>query len=445
MEEEESPDGSDQEGGAAWPWLRHQEDASDDDAVLAPALWPRSADKATMARCALSSAVAMALLFGATALAVLMLGPSARHTSLWEFNPDVELDIKVQTNMNPGQCGVFEANIDYDPASATPIFLDHIPEPGMCCAMCQGIQNCQAWVWKNAKLPGEPHRCLIMETAAPAKAPAQGVVSGVPPPRAQLAPSSPEVNPAAGTEAFPAYAPGSMFCYALMRQGSGEKELLDTSYSLGTSIFACDKYAVYSNYLTEVGQGSGVQTHIVNSNLQCEVHEIAWNTWIFIAVWKVVLEDGMWRYHDWTIKVDADSVFLPDRLRAVLQNHVGEPYLNNCRYGLHGPIEVLSRAALEVFNQDYQASPAKDRPNRCMNAFPQAVAGTAQWGEDMFIDRCFRKVYGLTPGYDPNLMCESHCDCPDWYWCRNGTSRVSYHPFKRADMFTQCLANAQAQ
>jgi len=61
----------------------------------------------------------------------------------------------------------------------------------------------------------------------------------------------------------------------------------------------------------------------------------------------------------------------------------------------------------------------------------------------MFIDQCLGKILRVTPKpVDNRLMCESHCECPAWYWCKNGTDRVSFHPFKTVEAYEVCMANA---
>jgi hypothetical protein len=234
-----------------------------------------------------------------------------------------------------------------------------------------------------------------------------------------------------------AFDPNSLFCFALVNPESGEPELIQMQHQLGISIFACDSSRVYSNRQFELAHG--VTTVPVASDLKCEFHEIAWNTWIFVAVWRAVIDDARWDSHGWTVKTDADAVFMPDRLRVVLQDHPSAGWLNNCHYGLHGPLEVLSHGAVLRLSQDYAGG---DRPNECIARFPEAVSGNAQWGEDTFVQRCLSKVYGIQPEYDERLLCEDHCDCPDWYWCNNRSDRVSYHPFKKTDLYRQCLANS---
>lgn len=230
-----------------------------------------------------------------------------------------------------------------------------------------------------------------------------------------------------------------LFCFVLIQSNGYEIELMQDQYNMQTSIYACESFALYSNRAYEVVPG--ITTSVVADDLKCEFHEIAWNTNIFISVWHKVVTQGWYQSQDWTVKVDADATFFPNRLRALLPRHQGAGYLVNCQYGLHGPIEVLATSAVNVLARDYAASAGGLRPETCIREFAQAITGRAQWGEDMFLDYCLRKLnVPAAPEY--RLLCEAHCDCPDWYWCQNGTDRVSFHPFKRKDMYRQCVANA---
>jgi hypothetical protein len=106
---------------------------------------------------------------------------------------------------------------------------------------------------------------------------------------------------------------------------------------------------------------------------------------------------------------------------------------------MHGPIEVLGKLAMNTLKEDYDSSPDKKSPKKCVTEMHFGL-----WGEDMFLDQCLKKVHKLESELDHRLMCEAHCECKDWYWCNNDTQRVSYHPFKRPDMYIQCMANAVA-
>jgi len=309
--------------------------------------------------------------------------------------------------------------------------LDHIPSAEMCCAMCQGVEKCQSFTWvQDAGLDGCPSQCWLKggkPSATPSK---PGLVSGLPPPRAKLPASYSPKQSSAG---------GSIFCFSLMVPKTYEQELLQFQHEEKTSIFGCDDWAVYSNITVHVAPG--VTTRVVDTDLTVKFggdSYSALNSWIFIAVWKRVIDDEQHKKHDWLVKVDPDAVFLPERLRPIVAAHADVGYINNCKYGLHGPIEVLSAKALHVLEADYKASFDGKAPKECVKKLH-----FGQWGEDFFLSRCLWQVHQVTRETESSLMCEAHCDCEDWYWCGSG-DRVTYHPFKRTDMYKQCMANTLA-
>ena len=58
-------------------------------------------------------------------------------------------------------------------------------------------------------------------------------------------------------------------------------------------------------------------------------------------------------------------------------------YINNCKYGLHGPIEILSSTAVTELVRGRE---------RCAKHFTHECGGECAWGEDLFIDQCLWKV-----------------------------------------------------
>merc|ERR1719454_741985 len=123
-----------------------------------------------------------------------------------------------------------------------------------------------------------------------------------------------------------------------------EFELLQEQLRRKVGLFSCDAYSVLSSRELELSPGPPrVVTEIVPGSLKCE---------IFVRVWKKVASIGTWRQHDWTLKLDPDCVFLPWRLQSRLKGGSADDkvYINNFKEGLHGPIEVLSRKAMEVYD-----------------------------------------------------------------------------------------------
>merc|ERR1712050_443179 len=118
----------------------------------------------------------------------------------------------------------------------------------------------------------------------------------------------------------------TLFCFSFYTQNTGstkksyELDLLRTQLFLGASIFGCETWRAYSDVETWLTPGK-VNTVKVNDN-NGDFHfakRKKTGTWInsnmFIATWKMIQQEGFWSSKDWTIKADADAVFLPSRLR----------------------------------------------------------------------------------------------------------------------------------
>jgi len=185
----------------------------------------------------------------------------------------------------------------------------------------------------------------------------------------------------------------------------------------------------------------GVSTSLVDVSLSCRMggeFKTALNMPIFRAVWNQVFQDGRYRYHDWTVKADPDCVFFPQRLRPLLlQHHEAAPggtYLNNCKLGMHGPLEVFSRNAVQTLVQNWLG---------CEQHFQQLCSGDCRWGEDMFVDQCLWKVMHVQRDFEGLLLREDHCHPPPgWDTCSYMPRVVAFHPFKTVGGYKRCMQNA---
>jgi len=307
-------------------------------------------------------------------------------------------------------CGVVEEGTAYVSPNKYAT-IQRIPTASLCCEKCQADINCGAWTLDTAT-----QLCSLMgrepDFSVPTAVRQPNAVAGLP--HRALAPR------------------GTLYCVALMQPGSYEIGLLQMQVGLKISMFACEESKVYSN--TEIELVPGLRTGVIESDLRCGMggdSGTALNTGIFIAFWKSVIDDGRFRFNEWTVKVDPDAVFFPDRLKAHLQLHADGPagvYLNNCKYGLHGPIEVFSTKAMETYAAHYQ---------QCQQKLWFAAS---HWGEDMYMDQCLQKVLKVKRDDEFSLICEDHCDCPTFRACNTGA--VTFHPFKTQAGYRQCMASA---
>mmetsp|Transcript_101854 Transcript_101854/g.263810 ORF Transcript_101854/g.263810 Transcript_101854/m.263810 type:complete len:592 (-) Transcript_101854:138-1913(-) len=244
----------------------------------------------------------------------------------------------------------------------------------------------------------------------------------------------------------------SLFCFSVMRVNSYELNNVRTALGKRTSIFACDDYIVFSDqeytivpglpqpgmaYLQDVQGMASVKTTLLRHDLATHAKagslEGILNTRIFMQAWKQIDEAGIFRLHDWTIKVDPDAVFLPGRLRSDLAEIApasSSPnlYLVNCKisFGLFGAVEVFSRVALEKYIAGTE---------RCKNELDWTMMG-----EDLWMRKCF-DLLGVQHQDDFNLLSDGYCsDAPSP--CQSG--KVTFHPFKSALSYLQCYTEAIA-
>lgn len=224
-----------------------------------------------------------------------------------------------------------------------------------------------------------------------------------------------------------------------MNPSGYETELLQYIIGQHTSLFACDLAEVYSN--KEIALTDEVTTIQVDVDLTCESggeFGTALNLDIFLEIWDAVFRRARWAVHEWTVKVDPDAVFFPDRLRTVLAHHVEPPngvYLNNCKFGMHGPIEVFSRNAIGAF----QAA-----GDQCKDHFQELCQGDCKWGEDIWVDQCLMFL-NVKREDEWQLLVEDHCDAPAPFGANTACdgNHVSFHPFKDVDSYAQCISYSQ--
>mmetsp|Transcript_66222 Transcript_66222/g.132893 ORF Transcript_66222/g.132893 Transcript_66222/m.132893 type:complete len:298 (+) Transcript_66222:110-1003(+) len=225
----------------------------------------------------------------------------------------------------------------------------------------------------------------------------------------------------------------SLFCFALMLSDTYEVLLLKKQFEKRVGLFDCDAYSVFSDAPVLLGGWPPVRAEVIPGQLRVPhdpVYNFALNTRVFLRVWARVLAHAEFRRHDWTVKLDPDTVFLPDRLRQHLRRGPSpraRVSLLNCRLGLRGPIELLSARAVEALGAGLQ---------RCR---AERAGGLDTEGEDTYLDACL-KLLGVSQVEDFGLLSDARCrEQP--FPCTAG--RVAFHPFKRVDRYFQCLAQAQ--
>lgn len=243
--------------------------------------------------------------------------------------------------------------------------------------------------------------------------------------------------------------PNSLFCFLLCIPWGTEIELIRWQYQNKKAIFGCDVSSVYSNITVDFGGKS----LIVNTPLEAAIGG-QWNTRlntpIFVALWTQVVKDGHFRQAAWSVKVDPDAVFLPDRLYDLVQTplHSGAQdgngmFSNNCEYqkSMHGPVELFSRRAVEVLgergHQECQVNMVHGPGVGNSETFTNLMV---EWGqEDVFMRKCM-ELLGAKEINDWKLLAEDSCHW-DWQTCEG--DRVTFHPYKTLKAYQGCLWRAE--
>jgi len=258
-----------------------------------------------------------------------------------------------------------------------------------------------------------------------------------------------------------------LYCFSVYTKNTGspkpstELDLLTLQSKHGASIFACEQWDVFSDVVVPIG--FGYETIKVEDTFG-EFHQIkrkVTNSWVnwgtFYQVWLKVREVGKWETVDYTVKVDADAVFVPQRLRDYLGTNKGDSphglYFENCKnvqYGMFGNLEVISRTGTKVLTQYLENCHAEFAP--CANDGCDWKFGA--WGEDVFAQRCMDHHYvDKVEAFDMTTdgACES--DRPEgekknkkWHAedCSQVTS-VTAHPFKKPKDYFKCLGEMTGQ
>jgi len=260
------------------------------------------------------------------------------------------------------------------------------------------------------------------------------------------------------------YSSTNLFCWVFYQHVTGvtkptqDLELLRTNLFLGTSIFGCEAYRVFSDISTWLSPGKveTVKVEDVENNFYFAKRKFNghWiNSNMFIQAWRKIKEEDMWSSKDWVVKTDADAVFLPTRLREklgsldVTSNGI---YVENCKYviyGFYGALEILSHkaaATLMANLDDCKASFNYMSPDKKSNNEP--------WGEDVFAQRCM-DLHGVdkVTGFDFTTDGLCSADVPDsqkkskkqWLPDCATTKTAVLHPFMKTKDYFQCLNDTQ--
>ena len=258
----------------------------------------------------------------------------------------------------------------------------------------------------------------------------------------------------------------SMYCFTVALTANGGKktipelDLVRAAQKMKASIFACDKWVVFSNVDAPLNPGQTVRVDYPHEEGRRPNTKIFVNTKLFMNVWGKLKAEMTWPSFSWVVKADPPTVFIPSRLRTILSQQMVTQkgvYMENCdlvRMSFHGSLEVMSKDAFGTF---------LDNMHECDTNLPWKNADHAHfryYGEDKFLQWCMdrhgvdkvpsrqmvdtvpkdEKLYGLhltvsCPGHRTKFerkMKKWHPNC-------SRSVTASMHGFKTVKDWLECL------
>mmetsp|Transcript_46434 Transcript_46434/g.122667 ORF Transcript_46434/g.122667 Transcript_46434/m.122667 type:complete len:584 (-) Transcript_46434:429-2180(-) len=215
----------------------------------------------------------------------------------------------------------------------------------------------------------------------------------------------------------------SLFCFSVLRTVGYEAGLMAAQKAKGAGIFDCDDHMLLTaDGTTTVGGEKTVQ--FTGAPIVTSIDGTAGNTFLFVNAWKVIVGGPKWREHSFTVKVDPDAVFFPERLRWHVAAHNGEKvFVINCHRGdmIYGALEVFSFSAIQEWSIRAKEC---NTPNN--------------YGEDKYMTQCMDHL-GVARLRDESVLGDKLCHT--FSGCGMGWN-AAFHPFKDVGSWTQCWNEA---
>jgi len=211
----------------------------------------------------------------------------------------------------------------------------------------------------------------------------------------------------------------SLYCFSVVTWEAprskpfwnSEAELATNWDKQGVHIRQCDASDIIDGHMTPTAEWGSF------SNID-----------LFMEVWQKVKAIGRWADYDWTVKVDSDAVFFPNRLKDHLYNlrtpKGSRVYLENIDYKFKfmGAIEIMTREALEHF----------------LEVGHTCIRGDHAGGEDSFMKGCLNGL-GMDHQTDYQLLRDKYAAQDDP--CTDGWI-VAYHYYKKSHDWSTCYNEA---
>jgi len=236
----------------------------------------------------------------------------------------------------------------------------------------------------------------------------------------------------------------SLLCFTVVRPRTPEVDLL-RSHLAHKMLAGCDRFFVFSNETLPLKQSrllndeslslrgmSGAFEAAIEGSMDAGLEGYppehpttftAKNTFVFRQAWSQLFASGAYRDHDWTVKVDPDTVLFPERLRVLLKDYDPRKAIGMfdgrglCKTSMGG-LAVLSRSAVELLHTK-EATFSKMPVER----------------EDGLLVACM-KTFGGTVVSEPNLVLNPTPDCALAPW------KAAYHARKVSSRMEKCYMQA---
>lgn len=247
----------------------------------------------------------------------------------------------------------------------------------------------------------------------------------------------------------------SFLCFVVVKPDSYEVDLPAYTYANRKGVFACDDHLVVSNSsilesLHHLTAGRDDMNYaLIDSPLEANLVDGYANvSAIFRKVWHSIVQHELFRLHDWVVKLDMDAVVSARRLRQLISSVPPESsasmsgvfiqnfptYFKNPWPHLQGPLEVLSKRAVEVLvtgddGCDQSQSSEDWWLHNCMVTLGIIqVNGTRLGGLD-------GPLWNLRWGRTMNLSDASTC---------GKLKYAAFHPFKNVSAYAECVDALEA-
>jgi hypothetical protein len=250
-------------------------------------------------------------------------------------------------------------------------------------------------------------------------------------------------NPTTRTWGWP-----SLFCFTVAtRKAKQSLVLVQAQFKNSRGVFSCEESAAFTEGQLHVlgpnANGHTAETILLPQHLDRapypQQNDNGHPRRTFMAIWDMVVADGRFRQHEWTVKVDPAVVFFPDRLRPRLlaPTAVGGPaVLVNCHVGsqvkLLESLQVLSQQALDTYSA---------RQEECQKTLPWLRRGFADgaWlAEGEFILQCLGQL-GARRLNAFSMLSDARCHlapCSDKW-------RVAFSNYSDVEDWLVCYAESQ--